>query len=175
MQDTSFTDPKEGLVAAIDKKFRELQQESCSTQSYDMLTLQNLLKLYLPPSLSKRTTMGSLKRMVFNIALMTSLRRTSLVTLRMSQFSRHTVDGDMARVIICIMDSQDVASKAEKAGLESISENSTSVCVWREERFGSELCVFHDIDENVSIGESRNMGSDGFYKHSKKHRIDNNF
>lgn len=64
MQGAVFADPEERLVAVMDSNFRKQQKEGFYTRRHNVLTLQHLRKLYLSPSLSKRTPMGFLPQIV---------------------------------------------------------------------------------------------------------------
>lgn len=111
-----FECKKEGLMAVLDNRFREQQSRGLLVKNHNVLTRDQLERLYLSPSLSRQTPIGFQSRMVFNIALITKMRPSALWSLTTNQFENVDIDGTMVWKITARMADPNGATKTNQGG-----------------------------------------------------------
>lgn len=124
-----FAYEKEGLFAVMDNKLREHYFQGVYMRSHDVLTAEDVSFLYRSSSLSRETPKTFLTRLIFNVALITAMRPSSLWQLRMSQFERRRVNGEIAWVITGTMGSRDGVSKTERSVSKAVNDKPVQICV----------------------------------------------
>ena len=73
-------------MSVLDKRFSEQQVRGFTIKIHNVLSQDNVLKLYSSMEQSKSTPYSYQCRMIFNLALITAMRPTELFRLQISQF-----------------------------------------------------------------------------------------
>lgn len=119
-----FADPKEGLVAVIEKVFLNQNMRKKNVRSYNILTISHIKKLYASKSFTRETPVGFVTRVVLHLELIETMRQPTLVILTISQLHKTEVDGELARMIKGVMESQsDGAYKIERVRTAEVGKN----------------------------------------------------
>lgn len=82
LQGPIFACPKEGLVNVLDKRVKELQADGLHPVRNNIISREDLRKLYVSPSLRKTTPQSYISRLVFTIGIVTEMRKYALCYLR---------------------------------------------------------------------------------------------
>lgn len=80
-----FASPKNGLLSVLDHIFSEQQARGFTIKSHNVLSRDDVCKLYGSPELSKNTPAAYKCRMIFNIAPITKIRPRELFKSPVSQ------------------------------------------------------------------------------------------
>lgn len=78
-----FKDPKVGVYTVIDNKIREVQANGTTVDSANILTFNDIERLYSSPYLGKSTAKGFLTRLIFNLGFVTGFRVGEMYNLEM--------------------------------------------------------------------------------------------
>lgn len=158
-----FSCPKDGLMAVIDNKVRILQERGLHSQHHNVLTREDLLKLFNSPSLSRDSPSGFQNRLVFTVGILTAMRPTALATLKLSQFQKIRLGDDTVWKITGCVGSTSGSSKTAGGGWKAIGQSPTEVCIWNEDYADGSINFYKDIDEYMSIRESVAPTLDRFF------------
>ena len=157
-----FDCPRAGLVSVLDNKVRELQRNGDMVLSHNVLSKEEVVKLYKSPSLSRDTSAGFQARMVFTIGLLTGMRPTALWTLSVSQIRRQMFMNKQCYVITGAVGSSSGSSKTTRGGWRAIGQKPQEVVVWDETYHGS-INFFQDIDLYLRLRDDLDSGTDRFF------------
>lgn len=77
-----------GLWKVMDKLFRKQQAEGMVRKSHNLLSIDDVIKLYSSPELSETTPRSFQCRLIFGVSIMTSMGPTELSVLQKTQFRK---------------------------------------------------------------------------------------
>ena len=158
-----FNCPNEGLLAVIDNRFSLQQADGIFTESHNVLSHEDLEKLYKSPDLARDKPKSFLARLVFDVALVTALRPSALVHLCTTQFTKLKLRGEMVWRIRQAVGSRSGSSKTSAGGWKFAGEKPVETFVWDRPALGGILNVFEDIDDYMSVRVNMSVGSDRFF------------
>lgn len=158
-----FNCPAEGLMAVLDNKFSLQQSTGVVAESHNVLSKEDVIKLYESPLLDRDTPLGFQARLVFSVALITAMRPSALVHLTVGQVQKITCGGEQVWKICGVIGSRVGASKTATGGWKAVQDKPQEVCVWNRTCLGGKLNLFEDLEDYMRIRNSLDCGSDRFF------------
>lgn len=104
------------LLSVLDNRSPELQAEGHHTNSHNVLSREDVRKLYSSHSMNQKTAKGYLARLFFTILIVTAMRPSALCFLKVSQFSKMEVDNNFVWKISGSVGGDDGTSKTSQGG-----------------------------------------------------------
>lgn len=149
-----FGCPKNGLFSIIDNLFADQQSRGMTPESYNVLSSEDVEKLYSSPELSKESPRSFQTRMIYNLAISTNMRIGELHQLKRSQFKFSEQNGRGVIWVRCIVGSRIGASKNAKGGWKAVKEKPKEVPIFSKYYFGGILNPYNDIVEYWGLRNS---------------------
>lgn len=146
-----FNDEKQGLMTVINNRFSEQQSRNKHVVSHNVLTGEDVKKLFESAQLSRATPASFQCRLLFGIALMTAMRPTELRLLRLSQFSKLCMSGEEVWKICSRVGSIDGTSKTSHGGWNAVNSKPKEVIIWNITSLGGSVNIYADIEEYMAM------------------------
>lgn len=157
-----FNDTDTGLFHVVDNICKDKQADGKFSASHNVLTKEDIFTLYDSDSLSKKTPLGFLTRIIFNLALSTTWRPGMLHNIDISDIKTETHKGEQVYRIKSRIATAN-ASKCEKGGLNAVNDKPSSVTIWRRFQLNGQLCIFDDIKEYLDMTSEIHQTNSKFF------------
>lgn len=145
-----FDCQSDGLVNVIDNHFSDQQSRGLVTKSHNVMSVNDIKKLYSSDKLSTEHSKGMQARTVFNIALVTGMRPGEITNLKLSQLQKICIDGENAWRMTSVIGCRRGRSKNRKGGLKAVKQKPTEIIIFDETYYGS-INVFQDLCEYLKL------------------------
>ncbi|PXF47492.1 hypothetical protein BWQ96_02636 [Gracilariopsis chorda] len=146
-----FSDKNKGIVTALGNKVRERQAAGSIIRSRNTLSKEDIKKLYSSAVLSKQTPRGFITRIIFGLALMTSLRKRELWALRMKDVTLCVEQGEKVWKIVGCNGTSGGASETQARGWALVNSKPKEVYIRNTEHLGGLVNIFKDVEEYMQI------------------------
>ena len=147
----------------IDKRFSLRQADGIFTESHNVLSQEDLKKLYKSSELARDKAKSFPARLVFDVALVTALRPSTLVHLTTTHFTQLKLRGEMVWRIRQAVGSRSSSSKTNAGGQKIAGEKPVETLVWDPPALGGIINIFEDIDDYMSVRMHMLVVSDIFF------------
>lgn len=146
----------------MDNKLSLQQSKGMTIRSHNYLSRSDLERLYKSPSISKINPSGYQTRLIFNIALVTAMRTSSLANLEMKQFVRLMADGKPVWWSSGVIGSRNGSSQNTQSGLRAVGDKPVQIKTFAEDSIDGILNFYKDIDDYMLIREYNKCDSPRF-------------
>lgn len=146
-----FGNKENGLRCVLENRFNDQQSRGMVTKSHNVLSYEDLVKLYDSDELSKRTPSSFQCRLIFHIALSTAMRASEMLHLRLSQLSFINQKGQDVLMIVGTIGSKKGASKNAPGGISAIKQRPKEICIWNKWQMDGKINIYEDIKQYYDL------------------------
>lgn len=150
-KDKIFGNVDGGLWTTLDNRSRSLHAAGMTRKPYNVLSAEDVEKLFNSPELSGTTPRSFQCRLIFGVAILTAMRPQELSALGVDQIKRTKLEGLDAFIFKGKMGSVDGTCKNARGGLRQISETPKEVPIFNEFSMDGSVNVYQDVDRYLNI------------------------
>lgn len=129
-------------MAVLDSRTRKLQADCLHTVSHNVLSREDLRKLYASLSMSKSTPQSYLSRLMFTIGIVIGMRPSALCYLRIGQFCKVEINDSVVRKICAAVINAEGSAKTAQGGWKCIGSKPVQLFVYYEDYEDSTINFF---------------------------------
>ena len=150
-------------MAVWDNKFNPQQSKGIVPERHNVLSKEEVLKLYESSLLDRSTPLRFQARLVFGMALITAMCPCMLVHLAIGQVQKITCGAEEVWKIRGVIGRRVGASKTARGGWKAVKDKPQEVCVWNRSCLDGKLHLFEDIEDYMRVRSQMDCGSDRFF------------
>lgn len=155
-----FVGPKEGILAMLDRFFSEEQARGMVVKSPNVLTHDDIYKLYHSKHLFKGTPTAYQCHLIFTLAVLTAMRPIELYKLNISQLTEMKQSDTFVCKISGRMGSIDGTAKNCRGGFKDVKIKNKEIYIFDEHLTDGQLNAFRHIEEYLDMRSEVSMKTD---------------
>lgn len=157
-----FNHVKAGVMSVIDNKIRQMQSLGVVKRSHNILTTEDIQKLYDSKLLSIESPKGFITRLLFDIAFMTGFRPSEMENILMKDVQFTSQRGSNVCKIVGHVGGNDGDSKSCQGGYKFTNFQPKAVYIWDMCQLDGRVNCFKDIKQYYEAVSSWRKPDDKF-------------